>query len=481
MLVAAIVTVAPGGPGVAQTALRSERAAAAMPEHYSDPGCQLTGKHYKTADAQIQLHEALATSDPQTRARALERGRESQLEGIVMHRQDKSSIAWYTLAQIYLYQGDVVGADSALRHTEAVSPKCAESVEALRTSLWVPLINAGAEFSKSGANDSALALFQQAAAIFPEKPQGMLSAGVIFANRGQTDSAIICFERAATAAERGDFTRERNQATYNLAAMLQGAGRHAEAAAALEKYLTWIPDDDNAKRALAVSYRATGRTEKARALEGEVEASDDATPEDAMRIAVNLYEEKKYAEAAAAFERARTASPRNRDVILGLAACYQALEDGPKLIESARTLVEIEPLSPDALRLLGAGYKLTRQPDRAVEAAKQLVGLVTALAVGQFTTNADSASLTATASGRAAETVAGKPLPPAAMELVVEFFDSAGTVVASKEILVPALKPDETAPIVAHGQGRGIVGWRYRRKAPEAVPAAATARSSTHN
>ncbi|HKT58609.1 MAG TPA: tetratricopeptide repeat protein [Gemmatimonadales bacterium] len=471
LLAAAIVMVAPGAPAVAQIALRSERAAAAMPDRYSEPLCPLKGKHYRTTDAQLHLREALAATEPDKRARALEEGRQSLLEGIAKDKQEKSSTAWYTLAQIYLYQGDLVGADSALRRTQAVSPQCAESVEALRTSLWVPLINAAAKFTQSGASDSALALFQQAAAIFPEKPQGMLNVGVIFANRGETDSAITWFERAAAAAARGDVTEERNQATYNLAAMLQRAERHAEAAAALEQYLSWMPGDENAKRALAVSYRATGRSEEARALERRVGASDDATPDDAMRIAVNLYEEKKYAEAVEAFERVRATSPYSRDVILGLAACYQALEDGPKLVESARRLLEFEPLSIDALRLLSAGYKLTKQPDRAVEVAKRLVGQATAVALDRFTTGADSASLTGTATGRAAETAAGQPVPPAAMELVFEFIDATGIVVASEAIVVPALERDEKASIVAHGYGKGIVGWRYRRKAVEPVPA----------
>lgn len=478
ILGAALALWVTAGPAIAQMSLRSDRAAAIMPASYSDPLCQLKGKHYKITDALIHLHEALATDEADKRARELDKGKQRLLEAIAKNKQDKSSTAWYTLAQIYLYQGDVSGADSALRHTESISPKCATPVEALRESIWVPLINAGAEFTKSGANDSALALFQQAAAIFPARPQAILSAGVILANGGQTDSAIVCFQRAAEAAERGNFTDERNQATYNLAAMLQQAERHQEAATALERYLTWFPGDENAKRALAVSYRATGRTEEARALEGHVGASEEATPEDAMRIAINLYEEKKYAEAVQAFERARAASPYSRDAVFGLAAAYQALDDGPMLVETARQLLEFEPLSAEALRLLGSGYKLSKRPDQAVEAAKQLVGLVTSVAIDQFTTSADRATLTATATGRAAETVAGKPVPPAAAQLVFEFVDSTNSVVASDEVLVPALTRDETFAIAVQGRGEGIVGWRYRRNEQESAAAPVSASAS---
>ncbi|MGH7497542.1 MAG: hypothetical protein ACREL3_01690 [Gemmatimonadales bacterium] len=72
--------------------------------HVKDPLCQLKGSHYKTTDGQIRLHDALATDDLAKRARELDKARQSLLEGIVKQKQYKSSIAWYTLAQVYLYQ-----------------------------------------------------------------------------------------------------------------------------------------------------------------------------------------------------------------------------------------------------------------------------------------------------------------------------------------------------------------------------------------
>jgi tetratricopeptide (TPR) repeat protein len=453
---------AAAGPAVAQAPLLSSRAAAAMPAAYSGPLCQLKGRG--ADEAIVHLREALATGQADARARELAKGKETLLDAILRKQQDQSSTAWYTLAQIYLYQGDLGGADSALRHAQAISPKCAQPLEALRYMIWAPLINAGAEFAKGGANDSALALFQQAAAIYPEKPQALLSAGVILANGGQTDSAIVYFGRAAAAAERDSLAEERNQATRNLAVMLQRAERHQEAAAALERYLGWQADDEEAKRALAFSYRALGRNDEAAALESRLKTSLSATTEDAIRAGLNFYGEKKYAEAAQAFERARSASPHSRDVLLGLAASYQELSDGPRLVETAGRLVELEPLSADALRLLGVGFQLTKQPDQALEAAKRLVGLVTSVAVHQFTTSSDSATLTATTTGRAAETAAGKRIPPVATALVFDFIDSTGNVVASQDVEIPALGPDVTSPLTVHGYGKGIVAWRYRRK-----------------
>jgi tetratricopeptide (TPR) repeat protein len=454
------------GPAAAQAPLLSPRAAAAMPKFYGEPLCRLEGGHRKITDAVTHLRNALAFERHDDRASELAEGKRRVLEAITNHRRDESSAAWYTLAQIYLYQGDVLGADSALRLTEAISPKCAASIEALRYTVWAPLLNAGAEFSKAGADDSALALFRQAAAIFPEQPQAALNAGVVFANGGRPDSAAVYFARAAAAAERRGLAEERKQATYNLAAMLQRTGRHQQAAAELERYLAWEPGDENAKRALAVSYRGAGRTEEARTLEVEVGASPAAAPDDAVRAAVNLYEEEKYAEAAEAFRRALADAPFNRDAVYGLAVTYQALEDGPKLVETAVRLVAIEPLNPDAFRLLGSGYRQTKQTRELLDAATHLVVMPSSVAVQDFVTAADSVSLTATATGRAAQTAAGKPLPPEEVTVVFEFVDSLGNVVASREVLIPALKREQTAPLTVHAQGKGITAWRYRRKEP---------------
>ncbi|MGH7497543.1 MAG: tetratricopeptide repeat protein [Gemmatimonadales bacterium] len=273
-------------------------------------------------------------------------------------------------------------------------------------------------------------MYREAGAIYPEKPQAALSAGVLLANGGQTDSAIVYFARAADAADRAGMSEERNQATHNLAAMLQRAERHQEAAAALEKYLGWVPEDKDAKRALAVSYAPSGARRRRAAWRGEVGDSPAATPEDAIRTAINLYDDKKYADATQAFERVLAAAPYSRDAVYRLAASYQALEDGPTLIAAARKLLEIEPMNPEALRLLVAGYQLTKQADQAVEPAKQLVGLATGVAVERFTT------------GRSAETVSGKPIAPAPVALTFEFVDSASTVVATEAVAVPALKRD---------------------------------------
>jgi tetratricopeptide (TPR) repeat protein len=457
----------------AQGALRSIRAAKAMPASYSEPACELSGSHYKTNAAARNLQSALGAERADNRVRELEKGRKLVVEAIEQDKQGKSSAAWFLLARIYLYEGDLTGADSALRHAAAITPDCAGTFEGLRYQVWAPLINAGVEFVKAEAHDSALALFREAAAIDPRQPQPLLAGGVILANRGETDSAIAWFSRAAGAAEGADVPDQRNQATFNLAAMLQRAGRHAEAAAALERYIRWSPKEVEAKRALATSYRALGRTQDAERLEGEVIAvagADTSSAVDtkqlvydrAMRTGVEHYNAKRWKEAAAAFREAVTAAPHSRDAIFALANAQLAMKDTDGLVRSAELLFGMDPMNEDVLGLLAAGYQRSRQPKRSAETATRLLGLGTSIAVERLAVESDGASLSGKATGRAAQTADGKPISAKPVRVLFEFLDQGGAVVDSQAVEIPALKAGETHTLSLRAAGKGIVGWRYR-------------------
>lgn len=475
---AAVLYLAPAGALSAQNAVRSDRVVQTLPTSYSDPLCDLKGTHWKTNAGINNLKSALETTDTAKRAKELDKGKALITEAIQQNKQDKSSTAWFALARVYLYQGDLAGADSALAKAHAISPKCAGMFEGLRYQLWAPLVNAAAEFAKAQANDSALALFHQAAAIYPAMPQAFIGAGVIFANTDLTDSAIVYFQQAAERAEQGKMTDERNQATYNLAGMLQRANRHQEAIAALEKYLQWKPDDLDAKRALAVSYQAAGQTAKAQALNAELVAAgaagaagkdpsnggSAAAVNDALRLAISYYNAKNWAEAAKAFERVVALAPYHRDARYGLASSYLGLNDAPKLVAEAEKLAELDPLNADVLALLGTGYRTTKQQDKALDIAQRLFGLPVSVAVETFSVAADSATVNGTATGRAAQTEQGKPIPPAPITLVFEFLGADGAVLATADATIPPLKQGETSKFSAQATGKGIVGWRYRRK-----------------
>jgi tetratricopeptide (TPR) repeat protein len=463
------------GSGAASAAAQqpalNDRVAKAMPTKYVPPKCELKAGHYKVSSGATYLKTGVETEVPGNRTRALNSGEKVLLEAIQQNAQDKNPAAWYYLGRIYLQRGDIVGADSAITKAESLAPACKQDFSQERYIAWVPLVNAGIEFAKAQNNDSALALFRQANTIYRDKPSGYLNGGVIFANTGQNDSAIAYWQKAAEIGERTNAVEDRNAATRNLGAVYQKVNRHKDAIPVLEKYLTWVPKDTEVKRALASSYRATGQTEKAVAIEKEVgpgpaaggAVSPAAGSAGELNAAIGLYNEKKYAEAAAGFEKILATEPYNRDALYGLANCYIGLKSR-KLADVATRLVAIEPLNDEIVRMQANGLRMAKKETQANKAAVQVLSMPITISVTQFAPTPAGASITGTATGREAQTAQGKPVAAAPVTLIFEFLDPKGTVVANQEVEIPALKPGQAQPIEAKGQGAGIAAWRYKRK-----------------
>ena len=94
----------------------------------------------------------------------------------------------------------------------------------------------------------------------------------------------------------------------------------------------------------------------------------------------------------------------------------------------------------------------------------KVIALPVSITVTEFAPAADGASVKATASGRDAQTLQGKPIAPKPITVIFEFLDGKGAVVGNQEIQVPPLKAGESHPIEAKAQAAGISAWRYKQK-----------------
>jgi tetratricopeptide (TPR) repeat protein len=460
-------------PALAQQPVISDRVAKSMPIRYLPPTCGLKPNHFKVSSGATYLKSAIESEVPESRPRILNDGERVLLEAMKQNGQEKNPAAWYFLGRIYLQRGDLYGADSALTRAVQLAPDCAKDVDGYRKNAWVALVKAGSKFEEEKNADSALALYRQAATIYHGSPITDYQLAAIMNEKGQADSAAVYFGKAAaTPASPGDTTelKVRNRSAFNQGAILLNAKKYDEAAAAFERYLGWVPNDNEAKRGLAASYRGLGQAEKAQALEkdlvnaGGAPGAGGAASQDLMSAGVNLYNDKKYTEAAAAFQKAADAEPYNRDALSNLSNTYLALKDGPKLLAAATKLAAIEPLSENALKLQGEGYKQSAKVDSAVKTAERVLALPVDLKVTDFTPTGNGATLTLTATGRAAQTPSGKPIPAEPVGLAVEFLDAKGGVVATQEAQIPALKAGASQEVKVTAQGAGISAWRYKRK-----------------
>lgn len=456
-------------PQAASAQQRVARVAKNMPTRYIEPTCDLKYGHFQVSSVATYLKSGTEAGDPVKTESIIENAIETATRAILEYDQGENGAAWYLLGRAYLQVGNIVGADSAFTKATQYAPECSEDIKSWRQRAWLPLMNPATEFVNAGNADSALALFRQASIVSRSMPQGFYNMGVLFANMNQTDSAIAYFRKAQelAAADARQFTRDRNAATFNLAAMLQRSNEHEQAVVELRKYVEWDPNDVDAKRALATSLRAIGRADEAAAIDREVlaaaQASGDMSTGDMMSMGITFFNDKKFAEAADAFRQVLAKEPWSRDALYNLANAYYALDDGDQLIATAQQLVTQDPLSEDAHKLLSQGYRITADTTKLIEAVTHLLAMPTTVTVQSFTGTGSGAILGGIAEGKQAERD-GSEVAPAAKTLVVEFTNAEGAVVATTEVAVPALQPGVQFEWKAEGEGQGIVGWRYRVK-----------------
>lgn len=460
--------------GQAQQPVLNDRVAKSMPTSYMPAQCKIKPNHFKVASAAGYLKSAIETDVPESKTRILGQGEKVILEAMQQNGQEKNPAAWYYLGRIYLQQGNLYPADTALTKAEQLAPDCAKDITGYRRNAWVALVKAGSKFEEDKNVDSALVLYRQAGAIYRGSPITFYQTAAIMNDKGQPDSAAYYFGQAAAVAAASTDTTDikyRNRSAFNQGALLLNGKKYDQAVVVFEQYLKWVPTDNEAKRGLAAAYRGSGKIDQAQALEKELVAAGGApgaasaaASQDLMSAGVNAYNDKKYADAAAAFEKLVAAEPNNRDALYNLSNTYLAMKDGPKLAATAAKLVAIEPLSETALKLQGEGYKQSAKVDDAVKTAEQVLALPADVKASDFSATGSGANLTLTVTGRAAQTAAGKAIPATAVPIVVEFLGGTGAVVATQEAQVPALAAGASQEVKVAGQGSGITAWRYKRK-----------------
>lgn len=466
-LLAAFVMTGVAASGLAaqgQPAIKDVRVSRAQPTRWEIPDCGLNKGNFMISSGATYLKSGVEASDEVKKAKLYGDGLETLLEGI-RKGQAGASGAWYYLGRAYLYLGDLHGADTALTRAQDLAPACAKDIQQTRRNTWVQLLNAGIGFVKAENTDSAVVLFNQANEIYTGEPNAFMNLALIYNNKGMPDSAIAYFRRAVTSAGADPKGVEgRNQAQYNLAALLSNTGRWKEAVAAWQQYLQWVPDDADAKKGYARALRGDGQPDAAAAVERElISSAGDAVPAtDLMTAGVNFFNDKNYTEAAATFARVVQREPWNRDALFNLANSYLGAQNGPELVKAGQALTAIEPMNESSVKLLAQGYQLEKAQDSVIKAYTRLEAMPFSLEIEVLNLQAGGAKVKGTATGRAAKKVDTTPIAPHPVTLVFEFLDKDMGVVASSERIVPALNPGQTSVVEAEGLGSGIVGWRYR-------------------
>jgi tetratricopeptide (TPR) repeat protein len=435
------------------------------------PDCVLPGAgHFLTSGAATYFKSGLGKSDPGQKRGLIRQARDNSLNAITNSGQSGSAAAWYYYGRASLDLGDIAAADSALHKAETLAPACAPEIRLTRRDAVINLIGAAQTFQQASNHDSAMVLLRAAGQVDPNRPNAWYGLANSFAAKEMPDSSKVYFAKAMEAtADTGSSAKSlRQAAAFQLGVLGYNAHDYPTAVKGFSMALALKPDDSDARRNLVTSLRQAGMADSASKIEAQMlqagaGTADGLTVAQLADIGVARYNGEDFAGAVVIFTKILEVEPNNRDALFNTTQSYRRLNNADKQLEFAQKLRAIEPLSYEALQLIGQAYQAKKDQPNILKTFEALTAQTVDVEVA-FTPGASSATVVLKATGREARDANDRPIRPAAIPLVVEFLDKAGAVVTTGEGTIPALAKDATNEVTVTGTGAGIVAWRYKRK-----------------
>jgi tetratricopeptide (TPR) repeat protein len=471
---------------------------AVQPRAYEDPVCDAKPGHFRVGGAATYIETALNNST--NRARLLSDSRRVVIEAIADDDQAGNPGAWYILGRVYLYEVDMQGADSALHQVVVLEPGCQEEVTILRRNTWVAIRNYAVGEMQRGQVDSALNTYRAGLAIFQgeadvyyvmadiqgeaESPDSVtyylrLALAVddttengkrvrrnavrkmsrIYAEAGEVDSAVAYYRLVGQEGEAAGDSNAVRSAESQIARVYFNGKRYPEALAAFRVLEAKAPKDATIKRNIATVFQAMGEVDSAQAVMASLGGGGGAAQMDTtsatflINRGVSRFQSQNLPGAASDFRKALEVDPSNRLAMINLGYAYNSMQDGPRLVETAKKWMAREPLHELAYNMLIQGYVYEKDP-----AVQGVANQLDALPITIDTLNIQNApglmTITGVAFGR------GRASP--AVNLTFEFLGAGDAVLTTVDVTIPAMAPDGRAELVAQGEVDDIVNWRYR-------------------
>jgi len=435
------------------------------------PDCTLPGAgHFLTSGAATYFKSGLENPDPSRKRGLIRQARDNALNAISTGGQSGSAAAWYFYGRASLDLGELAAADSALRKAETLAPACAAEIRLTRREAVINLIGAAQTFQQASNHDSAMVLLRAAAQVDANRPNAWYGLANSFTAKQLPESAAVYFAKAMDAtADTGSSAKNIRQASaFQLGVFGYNAHDYPTAVKGFSMALALKPDDGDARRNLVTSLRAAGMADSASKIESQMlqvaaGAPDGLTTAQLAEIGVARYNAEDFAGAAAVFTKILEVEPNNRDALFNTTQSYRRMANADKQLEYAQKLRTLEPLSYEALQLIGQAYQAKKDQPNILKTFEALTAQTVDVVVA-FTPGASSATVVLKAKGREARDINDRIVRPVAIPVVVEFLDKDGTVVTTGEATIPALAKDATQDLTVAGTGAGIIAWRYKRK-----------------
>lgn len=393
----------------------------------------------------------------------------------------------------------VVQMDSAYRRMAAALPECASDVAALRQNeVWLANTQAALSASNGGNLDSAEYYAKRSMLVSPANPYPYyVLANVANARNNRAEAVRNWLEVVQRAGSDSNY-RDIKQGSMYYAGMsqlegangLQGAeqqGAAKAAAATLQALLKEAPNHPDAANIMNAWAEALLVAKDTAAVPGVYAPllADPAKGTDLMLITAGVLASRlnKADDALALFEGAVSRNPFARDALRNVAATYYGRDQFQKMFEPTRKLLAIDPNNYDAwmfnayaaqglmraVKVPPAKKVMTPADQKAAAEARaqqkawgdtlvkyQTIadGLPVKVDIVEFSRRAEGSTVSITVEEKGAN--------GGTHEVVMEFVDAAGNVVATDTQSTGPLKKDEVKSLTFKGAGEKITAFRYK-------------------
>ena len=477
---------------------------------WAEVKCDLKPGHFLVNSGLLYLKSASNARYPDQKQKDLKDAQRVLTQAVTTGGQEKNPAAWYYLGRYYVLTDDAVGLDTAFAKAEELKPACKDDIGGWRRVMWVPVFNAGVAAWQANNSDSAIASFKRAGAMLPGEPTSTKYLATLYFNAGQPDSAVAYFRRSADIAKKDPkYAQDYKDALYNLARIEQSQEHWAQAGAAYQEYLTLYPNDPEVLASMGTVYMNTGKKDSAFAIYRQVVAKGDSmgyytlyrvgaaisqsVPEEpdtgtaggscrqtarssrppltAARIkarcdsvtkgmaAEYLNSSKEaYLLSAQALDASLQLNPYYREALIHRANTALGMRDSVTALTMARRLIAVDPLNKQSIKMMAYAQQANGKVDSTLHYLRLHDSTLTSdVTISQFDSTDTGRDLRGLVTNP-------RPAPSQPMTLVFEFLDNKGTVVATENVQVPAIQPEQSSPIAVQPKGAGIVAWRYKKQ-----------------
>lgn len=411
--------------------------------------------------------------------------------------------------------------DTAFKVVETAHPECVAETSRWRGQKgWVTLVNMAIERLNSDDADGAEAAARKAILINPYGPYGYVVLGNVLQKRGKASEAFALYRTGIEMASRDtlydDIRRQSLVYLGNLAAdsaevAADAAARRPYIEAARAAYEQIIADKgatdikESARSGMCRINIAAGDTASLRGTYKEqLDAPAGFKYSELMNAGVCMARAEMIPEATTLFRAAYEKNPYHRDALSNLSIMLLRNDKHADAVPLAERLVEVEPNNPENLQLLvmsyagiAKGVRDTRvTATKAATATKTKAGATkTAAPAGPRLSVAAQDSLfkieqkyteaavntnerreklavkvalsdfsVSEAKATVAGSVTNQGTAPKSVTVKVDFLDSAGKVVASKEQALADIAAGRSARFsITHTPGTEVAAFRYTR------------------